>query len=274
MPEGCIRGLLEALTPARLEELRPKQAAEVAWALGVLQFRPDAGWWERYESALLRRTAAAAVDVVALSSDALRGPPPPSTLLDAMPGRQLCEVAWACAALRLVPSAPLLSALAAAAARRLPSLPPSSLSNLLWSMAVLDPGGEVVSAPPPPFIPQQQQQQQQHRWDNAGSPAARALSPSPSGSGPAGLASNIMPWRPVSSSPGPDFSPVKESPAANKPPVAAASAAAASTPPAPSWRAWTDLWLKEASGKMPLFDPQDLAMAASALATMRCGLCT
>ncbi len=58
-----------------------------------------------------------------------------------MPGKQLSEIAWACAALRLQPSTQLLSALASAAARKLPCMDPASLANLLWSLFLLDEGG-------------------------------------------------------------------------------------------------------------------------------------
>lgn len=126
----------------------------MAWALGVLQYRPAPAWWDGYESVLLLPSPAVTFPVAsslasagtsprnaspsaAASAASSQSPP----LLFTMPGKPLCEVAWACAALRLPPSPTLLSGLAAAAARQLPSLDPASLSNLLWSLYVLDDAG-------------------------------------------------------------------------------------------------------------------------------------
>ena len=126
----------------------------MAWALGVLQYRPAPAWWDGYESVLLSPSPAVTFPVASSLSSAhtwLRYASPSAAaaaassqsppLLFTMPGKPLCEVAWACAALRLPPSPTLLSGLTAAAARQLPSLDPASLSNLLWSLYVLDDAG-------------------------------------------------------------------------------------------------------------------------------------
>lgn len=250
VPERCISGLLSALTPSRLRELGAKPAAEVAWALGVLQHRPDTAWWRAYESVLLSAAASpetggasrAAGDMtVASSSPAVTSVPSAAgCLLDSMPGKQLCEVAWACATLGLSPSPTLLSGLAAAAVREMPSLAPASLSNLLWSLTALDPRGEgfmeasARPAPSPPVPP--------HRLLRTSSFSAHRKSFS--------MATTPRPSSAVAD------------------PGGSSGGSGAGGPP--SWRTWMDLWLSEAAGKMAGFGPQDLAMVASALAASRC----
>ena len=243
MPERSLRSLLSSMTPHLLGQLSAKQAAEVAWALGVLQYCPDAEWWAAYEALLLTPSGPLS-SLASTEPDGSR--PRPSSggrakgcqrLVDLMPGKQLGEVVWACAALGRPPSGRLLSAIALAAARELPSMAPATLSNLVWSLTVLDPSGESLVG------------------DGRGLPTTQAFSTLGSSSR---LSSPVTGLGRLGRRPGPLISrPPEES---NPPPSGAGL----------TWRVWMDLWLSEAAGKMPSFEPQDLAMVASALAASRC----
>ena len=259
LPERCLRTLVSSMTPDLLAELSARQAAEVAWALGVLQYRPDAEWWASYEALLLadldprhqqQQTTAALMESAGVSGSSRR------RLVDLMPGKQLGEVAWACATLRRPPSARLLSVLASAAARELPTMAPSSLSNLLWSLTDLDPSGESFgdggsgasfssasfssSAATPSSASRLKQQQQQQQLQLPARSARRSSL----------LLSRHFEGR--------------------HPAPSAGTSTAAAAEVGLTWRTWMDMWLSEASGKMPGFEPQDLAMVASALAASRC----
>ena len=234
VPDRCLGLLVSALSADSLRALEPKAVAEAAWALGVLQYHPDAEWWRQYETVLLESTAVpfplSGQTSGSHEADSQRGGVCKGRMIDAMPGRQLCEVAWACALLRLSPSRPMLASLAAASARQLPALGPSSLSNLLWSMTVLDPSGEAFEESPscaPPTHP-------------GGSSAVYSLT---DGS--------------TASSPRSSFSQRRASRGKTAPGLSHAESGAATVPSlAPSWRAWMDLWLTEASVKMSGFEPQ------------------
>ena len=239
VPDRCLGLLMSALSAASLRALEPKAVAEAAWALGVLQYHPDAEWWRQYETVLLESTAVPSplsgqTFGGSHEADSQRGGVCKGRMIDAMPGRQLCEVAWACALLRLSPSRPMLASLAAASARQLPALGPSSLSNLLWSMTVLDPSGEAFEESPsfaPPTFPggSSAGHTLAHDVSTASSPRGSSFSQRRGSRGkaaPGGLLSH-------------------------------ADSGAATVPSlAPSWRAWMDLWLTEASVKMSGFEPQ------------------
>ncbi|GAX77015.1 hypothetical protein CEUSTIGMA_g4462.t1 [Chlamydomonas eustigma] len=227
--EECIQGLLKAMSFPALMQLHSRQAPEVAWALAVLQYRPDSAWWEQYERMLMStsgmgiqpngRSSTWPVSLLHLPGEGrfLPSTPPPAVpqaLIDRLSGLQLCELAWACASMHLVPSQALLSRLALAAADQLPSLPPSSLSSLLWSLTVLDPEGDALSAPVSASV----EAASKHRYPLHGSFHA-ATAPTP-----------VLTL---------------------------------------SWRAWMDKWLSEAYGRLGGFSAQDLAMTVTALSEMR-----
>ena len=113
-----IQSLLSLLTPEMMSECSSKQMADIAWSLGAIQYRPDPAWWDSYEHCLLAGEGC--------------------QMLGGMTGRSLCDLAWACASVRLTPSTEVFSSLLSVSLRRLPSLDPPSLAGLLWSLCIIE----------------------------------------------------------------------------------------------------------------------------------------